>query len=93
MNKLAIEQFKVKLQKRFPLIVIKDGTEFSNELVTNKPSIWLPNAVDVSYTNKDKSTLYQYHKPTAYVKFIKWCNRYGWYPNTIDYTMLIFQIE
>lgn len=93
MKKISSEQLREKLQKRFPLLVIKDGICFSNELVTNKPSLWLPNAVDVSYTKKDKNTLYQYHNPRAYKKFINWCHKYGWYPSTIDYTMLLYQVE
>lgn len=97
MKKLSFDELKEKLQKQFPSLIVKDSKEFYSEPFPEKQSLWLPNAESVSYTAKDHNTLYQAHvcydknyNLEVYRKFDKWCNRYGWYASTENYTMQIF---
>ena len=93
---LNFEQMSVKLKKRFPNLVVKDGNDFDNERTEIGKSFWLPNSEDITYTSKDSNTLYKCfggkgYDLEVYEKFDKWCNRYGWYATTDRYTMEIFK--
>jgi hypothetical protein len=98
-RELNFEEMSAKLKKRFPTLVIKDGIAFDSNRQETGKSFWLPNASDVTYTNKDVNTLYQAsttyrernYSLEVYNKFNAWCNRYGWYASTESYTMEIFK--
>lgn len=88
----------LKLQERFPYLEILDNTEFSSETKTNN-AFWLRNGESVTYTEKDKNTLYQAmnndfknYDLEVYKKFDKWCNKYGWYATSESYTLQLFKI-
>lgn len=86
-----------KLKHRFPTLIIKDSNEFSNEYEIGT-SLWLQNAQDVTYTKKDLNTIYNTsygikgYDIEVYEKFNKWCNKYGWYASTENYTLQLFKI-
>ena len=86
-----------KLKHRFPRLIIKDSNEFSNEYEIGT-SLWLQNAQDVTYTKKDLNTIYNTsygikgYDIEVYEKFNKWCNKYGYYASTENYTLQLFKI-
>lgn len=99
MKTLDFHQMVIKLQSRFPGIVIKDGCDFYSEKTEAFRSIWIPNSSEVSYTSKDLNTLYKandyFNKKyefEVYKKFDSWCQKRGWYASTESYTMQIFKL-
>jgi len=89
------------LQKRFPSLEIKCGSEFSKDM-NPECSLWLRNASNVSYTDKDSNPLSaldnkiysdKNYELDVYKKFDAWCVKRGWYPTTEDYTLILFKIK
>ena len=98
MKKLTYHEMYLKLQERFPELEILDNIEFSSEAKQNN-GFWLRNGSEITYTEKDKNTLYQsvgYFRKDydfeVYKKFDKWCNKYGWYATSESYTLQLFKI-
>ena len=97
MKNLNFEEIIAKLEYRFPNINAVDSFEFSKEYKKGC-SIWIRNASDITYTKKDKNTIYntsyylKNYDIEVYNKFDKWCNRYGWYASTENYTLQLFKI-
>ena len=98
MKKLTYNEMFFKLKERFPQLEVLDNTEFNKEHIPNN-SFWLRNAESITYTEKDKNTLYQAmnmdfknYDLEVYKKFNKWCNKYGWYATSEDYTLQLFKI-
>lgn len=96
--KLSYQEMYFKLKERFPQLEVLDNTEFSKDVKSNN-SFWLRNGSKVTYTEKDKSTLYQAmnldfknYDLEVYKKFDKWCNKYGWYATSESYTLQIFKL-
>jgi len=98
MKKLTHFEMLNKLRERFPYLQVLDNTEFSKD---SKPftGFWLRNAHDITYTEKDKNTLYQAmnndyknYDLEVYKKFDKFCNRYGWYATSESYTLQVFSL-
>jgi hypothetical protein len=88
----------LKLKEKFPKLEILDNNEFSKESVLNT-GFWLRNAESVTYTEKDKNTLYQSmnldsknYDLEVYKKFDKWCNKYGYYATSESYTLQVFKL-
>lgn len=88
----------LKLQNRFPNLEILDNIEFSSASEI-KTGFWLRNAHDITYTKKDKNTLYQAmnydyknYDLEVYKKFNKFCNRFGWYATSESYTLQVFNL-
>ena len=91
----------VELQKRFPTLEIKCGSEFSKDYKPNQ-SIWLRNGSNVPYTDKDTNPLSgldnimcdnKNYDIDVYIKFDKWCNKRGWYASTEEYTLMLYKIS
>ena len=100
MKKLTYEEMFFKLKNRFPGIEIKDSKAFSYEYEYGQ-SLWLRNASSITYTNIDKNTLSaldtgiynsKLYDIDVYIKFDKWCNKYGWYASTENYTLQLFKL-
>ena len=98
MKKLTYQEVYLKLQERFPNLEILDNIEFSSASEI-KTGFWLRNGESVTYTEKDKNTLYQAmnndfknYDLEVYKKFNKWCNKYGWYATSESYTLQLFKI-
>lgn len=98
MKKLSYNEMLLKLKERFPLLEVLDNTEFSKDATINS-GFWLRNADSISYTNKDKNTLYQSmnldyknYDLEVYKKFNKFCNRFGWYATSESYTLQVFSL-
>lgn len=89
---------RLKLLDRFPTLEVLDNIEFSSASEI-KTGFWLRNGESVTYTEKDKNTLYQAmnndfknYDLEVYKKFDKWCNKYGWYATSESYTLQLFKI-
>ncbi len=98
MKKLSYNEMLLKLKERFPQLEILDNNVFSKDATINK-SFWLRNAESVSYTKKDKNTLYQSmnldyknYDLEVYKKFNNFCNRFGWYATSESYTLQVFSL-
>lgn len=98
MKKLTFEQMKDKLSKRFPNLEILCNSEFNKE-IEPKTGFWLRNSESITYTEKDKNTLYQSmnndfknYEFEVYKKFNSFCVRFGWYATSESYTMQLFKL-
>lgn len=98
MQTLTFNEMRLKLINRFPSLVVLDNVEFSKS-VECETGFWLKNSDDTTYTNKDKNTLYKAndyfnknYELEVYKKFDKWCNRFGWYATTENYTLQLFKL-
>jgi hypothetical protein len=94
------EAIILELQKRFPTLDIRCGSEFSKDYKPNH-SIWLRNGSSVPYTSKDTNPLSaldnriynnKNYDIDVYIKFDKWCNKRGWYASTEDYTLMLYKL-
>lgn len=88
----------LKLKERFPKLEIVDNVEFTKDASPNT-GFWLKNGDEITYTTKDKNTLYQAmnldfknYDLEVYKKFNNWCNRYGWYVTSESYTLQVFKL-
>jgi hypothetical protein len=98
---MNFNEITIALQKRFPTLEIKCGSEFSKDYKPNQ-AIWLRNASSVPYTNKDVNPLSaldngiydnKNYDIDVYIKFDKWCNKKGWYTSTEEYTLMLYKIS
>ena len=99
MSKLTFAEMVQKLKNRFNSIEVLDFIECDKNY---KPqfSIWIKNANCVTYTNKDKNTLLcesypknpKLYELDVYRKFDKFCQKYGWYASTENYTLQLFKL-
>lgn len=94
------EEIVEALNKRFPTLKLKCASEFSKEYEPNK-SLWLRNASDITYTEKDlnpisalDNCIYENKKYDldVYTKFYDWCIKRGWYPTTEEYTLMLIKL-
>jgi hypothetical protein len=97
---MTYDEIVVALKKRFPNLEIKDGSEFCKDY---KPynSIWLSNASNIPYTQKDinpisglDNRIYgdKNYDIDVYIKFNNWCNKRGWYATTEAYTLMLHKL-
>jgi hypothetical protein len=99
MKKLSFAEMVQKLQKRFENIEVLDYIECNKNYKLNF-SIWIKKAYCIPYTKKDTNTIllngYQNNQKLyeldVYKKFDKFCQRYGWYASTENYTLQLFKI-
>lgn len=99
MKKLSFTEMVQKLQKRFEGIELFDYIECDK---TYKPqfSIWIKKGYLIPYTKKDTNTIFYNGVPQnpklydfeVYIKFDKFCQRYGWYASTESYTLQLFKL-
>ena len=92
----------ILINKRFPTIIVKDSNDFSKD-IPKGTSLWLTNTNEVTYTDKDENVICsldvwvkasntKLYDIDVYIKFGAWCNRYGWYASTENYTLNLFKI-
>jgi len=100
MKNLSYEEMQLALEKRFPSLVIHDSSVFSSEYEPNT-SLWLRNASEVTYTEKDlnpisalDNRIYEskQYDLDVYIKFYDWCIKRGWYATTEDYTLMLIKL-
>ena len=101
MKALDFHHMVIKLQERFPGIIVKDSCDFYSEKTDAFRSIWIQNASSIPFTKKDTNTIssldtgvynYKDYDFEVYKKFDAWCQRRGWYASTESYTMQLFKL-
>jgi hypothetical protein len=90
------EQMTKAIIKRFEGIEPRCTSEFFTNNNTN--GLWLKNYEGKTYTNKDKYPIVDTYAGKrydidVYIKFQAWCIKRGWYPDTSNYTLLIYPIK